>query len=179
MFYRDQLEQINDPDFQVRAYTEEEEKAWLSHDADFATTDPGNMPDAAGRVPLGRLQMGFVLGAAAFRENARTVDLSWEKAKFRMLIADPFDLWKEKEVAVHRINRSQDSLHLEVLSTTLQLETIHSAEKVADDHLPFELWAARVSEILSRWNRMLEIGKLAPRLLALNVPDINTYLSQH
>jgi hypothetical protein len=61
LFYRDQLEQINDPDFRLRAYSAEEEAVWLSRDADFATTEPEKMPDSAGAVPLGRLQMGFVL----------------------------------------------------------------------------------------------------------------------
>jgi hypothetical protein len=179
MFYRDQLERINDPDFQVRPYSEEEEKVWLSHDADFATTDPEQMPESAGNVPLGRLQMGFVLGAEEFRENARSVELRWTDAEFAMLIADPLDLWREKEAALHRRSRPQDSLHLEVLELTLGWEMIHYAEKVACGELRFDQWKAREEEVKRRWNSVMQSPLLRARLLALNVSDITDFVAGH
>jgi hypothetical protein len=179
LFYRDQLERINDPDFQVRAYSEEEERVWLSHDADFATTEPEKMPDSAGSVPLGRLQMGFVLGAEEFKENARSVGLRWDNTEFAMLIGDPLDLWREKEAAMHRRSRPQDSLHLEVLGLTLQWEMAHYAEKVATAELAFSQWSSRVEEVKRRWNSVLNDQKLITRLLALNIPDITNFAVIH
>lgn len=176
MFYRDQLERINDPDFQVRPYSEEEEKVWLSHDADFATTEPEQMPDNAGSVPLGRLQMGFVLGAEEFMENARNVGLRWGAIEFSMLIADPLDLWREKEAATYRRTRSQDSLHLEVLGTTLEWEMAVYAARVATGDLSFSQWKTRSEEVRRRWNSILSNQKLVTRLLALNLPDITNFV---
>jgi hypothetical protein len=178
LFYRDQLEGINDPDFQVRAYSEEEEKVWLSRDADFATTEPEQMPDSAGSVPLGRLQMGFVLGAEEFKENARTMELRWESMAFTMLIADPLDLWREKEAATYRRSRPQDSLHLEVLGIMLQWELAHHAEKVATGELPFSQWISRMEEVKRRWNTILSNQKLITRLVTLNVPEITNFLAR-
>ena len=177
LFYRDLLEQINDPDFPSPTYSAEEEKVWLSRDADFATTEPGRMPDSTGQVPLGRLQMGFVLGADEFKENARTVRLEWSSTAFTMLIADPLDLWREKEAATHRRGRPQDSLHLDVLGLILQWETAHYAEKVASGEHPFEQWKARTDEVRRRWNSILNHPKLVTRLLALNVPNLTNYVS--
>ena len=177
MFYRDQLERMNDPDFQVRPYSEEEEKVWLSRDADFATTEPEQMPDSAGSVPLGRLQMGFVLGAEEFKENARNVGLRWSNMAFTMLIADPLDLWREKEAATHRRSRPQDSLHLEVLGITLEWEMAHYAEKVAAGEVPFSQWISRVMEVRRRWNSVLSNQKLMIRLLASGVPEITDFVT--
>jgi hypothetical protein len=177
LFYRDLLERIDDPDFRVRVYGEEEEKVWLSRDADFATTEPAEMPDIAGSLPLGRLQFGFVLGAEEFKENARNVEVRCGGTLFTMLIADPLDLWREKEAATFRRSRPQDSLHLEVLGTTLQWEMAHYAEKVATGELPFGQWLARAEEVKRRWNSILDNQKLRDRLIAVNVPEITDFVS--
>ena len=177
LFYRDQLERINDPDFRVRVYAEEEEKIWLSRDADFATTEPAEMPDIAGSLPLGRLQFGFVLGAEEFKENARHVAVRWDGTQFAMLIADPLDLWREKEAATFRRSRPQDSLHLEVLGTTLEWEMAHYAERVATGELPFGQWISRVEEVKRRWNSILNNQKLRDRLISMGVPEITNFLS--
>jgi hypothetical protein len=177
MFYRDQLERQNDPDFRVRTYSEEEERVWLSRDADFATTDPAQMPTSAGGVPLGRLQMGFVLGAEEFKDNARKVRLRWQNTEFCMLIADPLDLWREKEAATFRRGRPQDSLHLEVLATFLRWETIHYADKIATNDLPFHQWISRLTEIRRRWNGLLSDQTLVTRLISLNVAEVTSYVT--
>ncbi len=177
LFYRDLLERTNDTDFQVRFYSDEEESVWLSRDADFATTEPEQMPDRAGGVPLGRLQMGFVLGAEEFKENARTVRLQWDNTEFTMLIADPLDLWREKEAATHRRSRPQDSLHLEVLGITLQWETAYYAGKVASGELSFHAWKARTEEVRRRWHSVLNDRKLVARLLAFNAPEITRFVT--
>ncbi|HEX4141833.1 MAG TPA: hypothetical protein VHY09_15905 [Candidatus Methylacidiphilales bacterium] len=175
LFYRDQLEGINDRDFLPRTYSDEEEKTWLSRDADFATTEPEEMPDRAGDIPLGRLQMGFVLGAEEFRENARRVELRWANTVLTLLIADPLDLWREKEAATHRRARPQDGLHLEILGLTLQWEMVHYAGLVATSELPFVRWKARMEEVKRRWNSILQNPRLRARLQDLNVPEITEY----
>jgi len=176
LFYRDQLKRVNDPDFRVRAYSAEEEKAWLSRDADFATTEPDKMPDSAGAVPLGRLQMGFVLGADDFKQNARNVSVKWDAVEFTMLIADPLDLWREKEAAMYRRSRPQDSLHHEVLGTTLQWEIAHYARAVASGTLSFQQWEARAREIMARWRSVFDYPPLKARLLSLNQPEIADFV---
>jgi hypothetical protein len=176
LFYRDQLEHMNDPDFRVRVYGAEEERVWLSRDADFATTEPAEMPDLAGSLPLGRLQFGFVLGAEEFKENARNVEVRWDGTLFTMLIADPLDLWREKEAATLRRSRPQDSLHLEVLGTTLQWEMAHYAQRVATGELPFGQWIARVEEVQRRWTLILNSQKLRDRLIAVGVPEITNFV---
>ena len=61
------------------------------------------------------------------------------------LIADPLDLWREKgRPHSGPVPFPQDSLHLEVLGTTLQWEMARYAEKVATGELPFDLWLSRV-----------------------------------
>ena len=177
MFYRDLLEQLNDPDFQVRLYSEAEEEIWHSRDADFATTDPGQIPEHAGEVPLGRLQMGFVLGAEEFKENARQVRLRCDGSYFAMLIADPLDLWREKEAAIYRRRRPQDSLHLEVLELTLRWEIVHYAEKVAIGELAFENWKSRTEEVKRRWNSIMQSPVLIGRLEALGDSDVSRFVS--
>ncbi len=177
LFYRDQLERINDPDFRVRVYAEEEEKVWLSRDADFATTELAEMPDIAGSLPLGRLQAGFLVGAEEFKENSRHVEVRWDGTQFAMLIADPLDLWREKEAAMFRRGRPQDSLHLEVLGTTLEWETARYAEKVATGELAFDQWASRIREVQRRWPSILNNQKLRDRLIAVGVPEIASFLS--
>ena len=177
MFYRDHLERISDPDFQIRLYSEAEEEIWHSRDADFATTDPEQIPENAGEVPLGRLQMGFVLGAEDFKENARKVKLRWDASDFAMLIADPLDLWREKEAAIYRRRRPQDSLHLEVLELTLRWETIHYAEQVKTGEVTFENWQSRLEEVKRRWHSILQNPALIRRLRAQNVPSITEFVS--
>ena len=176
LFYRDQLERISDPDFRVRTYSAEEERVWLSRDADFATTEPEKMPDHAGTVPLGRLQMGFVVGADEFKENARTVSLKWGAVKFTLLIADPLDLWREKEAAIYQRSRPQDSLHLEVLRTTLQWEIAHYAGAVASGSLSFRQWETRSREIMARWRLVFDYAPLRERLLSLGGPEIANFV---
>jgi len=177
LFYRDQLEQINDPDFRVRVYGVEEERSWLSRDADFATTEPAEIPDIAGSLPLGRLQFGFVLGAEEFKENARNVEVRCDSVLFTILIADPLDLWREKEAATFRRSRPQDALHLEVLGTTLRWEMARYAEKVATGELPFGQWISRAEEVKRRWNAILDNQKLKDRLMVTGVPEIADFIS--
>ena len=176
LFYRDQLEQVNDPDFRVRVYAEEEEKVWLSRDVDFATTEPAEIPDLAGSLPVGRLQFGFVLGAEEFKENARNIEVQWGGTLVTMLIADPLDLWREKEAATFRRSRPQDSLHLEVLGTTLQWEMAHYAEKVATGELSFGQWISRIEEVKRRWNAILDNQKLRDRLISVDVAEITDFV---
>jgi hypothetical protein len=176
-FYRDQLKQAGDPDFQVPVYRPDEEKLWLSHDADFATTDPQDVPLVSGTMPLGTVQFGFVLGAEEFRENARTVGLSWRDASFTMLIADPLDLWREKEAASYRLSRPQDPLHLQLLGLTLQWELAVYAGKVATGGLSATQWIARAKEITRRWNSILDSQKLRERLLSVSVPEITNFVN--
>jgi hypothetical protein len=176
LFYRDQLERINDPDFRVRTYSTEEEEVWLSRDADFATTEPEKMPDHVGPIPLGRLQMGFVIGAVEFKENARDVSIETGTVKFSLLIADPLDLWREKEAAIYRRSRPQDALHLEVLGSTLQWEIAHYANAVANGSLLFRRWEARVREISSRWRGVFDYPPLRGRVLSLGIPEMADFI---
>jgi hypothetical protein len=178
MFYRDQLEHIIDPDFGPRSFRAEEEEGWLSHDVDFATTDPGGVPRFAGDIPLGTLQMGLSVHADEFKENARSVELIWRETAFSLKIADPLDLWREKEHAVARLSRSQDLLHLEVLESIILWEVVHYGEKVASGELSFERWCARAEEINHRWKAFWRNQKLRTRLLALNVPEITSFVRE-
>jgi len=175
LFYRDQLEHINDPDFQVRVYGNEEEKVWLSRDADFATTEPAEMPELAGNLPLGRLQMGFLVSAEEFKANARTVEINWAQFNFTMLIADPLDLWREKEAATTRRSRPQDIIHSEFLGLTLQWEMAYYAGRVARGELSVHSWLSRSNEVKTRYRSILNHPKLRDRLLAVNVPDITNF----
>jgi hypothetical protein len=93
-----------------------------------------------------------------------------------MLIADPLDLWREKEAATLRRSRPQDSLHLEVLGTTLQWEMAHYAQRVATGELPFGQWIARVEEVQRRWTLILNSQKLRDRLIAVGVPEITNFV---
>jgi hypothetical protein len=175
-FYRDRLKLLNDPDFQVPNYLPEEEKFWLSHDADFATTDPGAVPTISGKVPIGTVQCGFVIGADEFKENARTVELRWEDTTFTMFIADPLDLWREKEAAIYRVRRPQDGLHLHLLELVLQWEFADLAGQVAMGVFPAVQWIARAKEVKRRWNSILNSQKLRDRLIAANVPEITDFV---
>jgi hypothetical protein len=120
--------------------------------------------------------MGFVLGADDFKENARTVSLEWDNVKFTLLIADPLDLWREKEAAIHRRRRPQDSLHFEVLGTILQWEIAHYAGAVASGVLSFRQWEARTNEIMGRWRSIFNYAPLRTRLLALSVPEVAEFV---
>jgi hypothetical protein len=176
-FYRDQLKQVNDPDFQVPVYLPEQEKLWLSHDADFATTDPATVPTVSGKVPIGTVQCGFVIGADEFKENARTIKLTWGDTTFTMLIADPLDLWREKEAAIYRVSRPQDGLHLRLLELILQWELAHLAEQVVTGGFSAVQWIARAKEVKMRWNSILNNQKLRDRLIAADVPKITNFVS--
>jgi hypothetical protein len=175
MFFRDQLEQNPDPDFQVRPYGDEEEKYWLSRDADFATSNPAEIPDLAGNVPLGRLQFGFVLGADEFKENARRIDLTWATNSFSMLIADPLDLWREKEAATQRRSSPQDALHLEILSLTLQKEMVSYAELVAAGKLSAAQWISRASEVKRRFTAVFANPNVERRIKSLQVDELTQF----
>jgi hypothetical protein len=123
------------------------------------------------------VQFGFVLGAEEFRENARNVELSWRDESFTMLIADPLDLWREKEAASYRLSRPQDPLHLQLLGLTLQWDMAFYAGKVATGGLSATQWIARAKEITRRWNSILNSQKLRGRLLSVGVPEITNFVN--
>ncbi len=177
-FYRDQLKQINDPDFPAPAYAPEQEKLWLSHDADFATNNPEEIPNTIGKLPLGTLQCGSAaIGADAYRENARKVTLTFGDTEFTMLIADPLDLWREKDAIIHRITRPQDGLHLKVLELFLQWELAHYAEGIPKGHFSPDRWIARAKEVKMRYSSIFNSQKLRDRLIAVGVPEITNFVT--
>jgi hypothetical protein len=131
----------------------------------------------SGKVPLGTVQCGFVIGADEFRENARTVRLAWGDTAFTMLMADPLDLWREKEAAIYRVSRPQDRLHLALLELVLQWELAYYGGKVVTGGFSAEQWISRAREVKRRVHSIFQNQKLRDRLIAVNVPEITRFVT--
>ena len=100
----------------------------------------------------------------------------WRDAAFTMLIADPLDLWREKEAAIYRLSRPQDPLHLQLLGLTLQWELAYYAGKVATGGFSVTQWISRAQEVTRRWNSIFDNQKLRDRLIAVGVPEITNFM---
>lgn len=122
MFYRSVLARAARPDFPVPDPGPEGEAAWLSKDADFTHAGPEDYPPHP-PLPLGRLQAGLRLSALDFAETVRTAALEYEDGVIiPLLVADPLELYREKQACAARLNRPQDRIHLELLRAYLAYE---------------------------------------------------------
>ncbi len=128
MFYRAVLAKENHPEFPVNQG--KDESAWLSKDLDFTHIAREDIPQDTS-LPCGLVQSGIRLSALDFAETVRTGVLEFDDGlQIHLLVADPLELYREKEACLARLNRPQDRLHLELLKT----------------YLKYELWLARQSK---------------------------------
>lgn len=127
--YRSLLSAADDPDFQAPSFTALEEQNLLSKDVDFANLD-AETAALAGDMPIGRLQFGVRLGSEEFRDGSRPLRLTYDDGvAFSVSIADPLDLYREKDAAAAKLGRPQDRLHLAILAVYVKLELAILAER--------------------------------------------------
>ncbi|MDX6766643.1 MAG: hypothetical protein SFU85_07625 [Candidatus Methylacidiphilales bacterium] len=122
MFYRSVLARSQSPHFQVPDAGPEGEAVWLSKDVYFNHIAREDLP-ASPPVPLGLLQSGLRLSALDFAETVRTSALEFEDGSIvPILVADPLELYREKQACVAKLQRPQDRAHLELLKVYLAYE---------------------------------------------------------
>lgn len=122
MFYRSALARAADPLFPVPAEAETDASLWLSKDADFTNVEPGDFPEHP-PLPLGRLQVGVRLSALDFAETVRAAGLEFSDHEVvPILVADPLELYREKQACVAKLSRPQDQAHLRLLEVYLAYE---------------------------------------------------------
>ena len=131
LYHKQQFEKANDPDFPPRQYTIEEEACWKSHDADFAILGKTEFMDTSG-LRIGTVQFGLRLGSEQFNENAQKVSLTFEDGlAFNIKVADPLDLYREKQVAVQKRKQPQDKIHLDMLADLVKMRLCRLADALS------------------------------------------------
>ena len=122
MFYRAVLARSQSPLFPVPDPGPEGEAAWLSKDVDFTHVQREDLP-ASPIIPLGLLQSGVRLSALDYAETVRTSALEFEDGCIvPILVADPLELYREKQACVAKLRRPQDQVHLDLLEVYLAFE---------------------------------------------------------
>jgi hypothetical protein len=98
----------------------------------------------------------FDWGPQDFIDTAKPlVVTSGDDAPFTILIADPIDLYREKQATSARRSLPSDALHVQLLTEFLKYDLVHSAET-----------AAQESNALANWSRIsARIRAYAPEIL--------------
>ena len=131
--YRALLDATENPDFRSPIFSPAEEVILLSKDIDFANLD-ASVADLVKSVPIGRLQFGVPLGSDDFRDGSRPLQLSYEDGLvFSISIADPLDLYREKDAAAVKLGRPQDRLHRAILAEFVKWELASLAAQAESD----------------------------------------------
>ncbi len=145
-FYRNQLQQANDPDFKVPKLSPETESKWLSRDIDFTgifsqdatellpkqiVVDAENRKhvEVAG-VRIGFAQVGLTIDPEEALRNARVASFKHRDETIQFLVADPVTLYFEKQALVQRRGNENDFLHCSLLREYLAFEVASEAEQI-------------------------------------------------
>lgn len=165
--YRMALAGSIDPDFPAPVWSLEEESLWLSKDVDFANAEPPVIPDHPD-LRIGFVQFGIRLGPDDFLSSARPLAIETEgRPQFTILIADPLDLYREKEAAAARRGLPSDRLHLRALSEYLKLTLVQTAERIARSSEPSADWSRLATRVKSYVPELLRDSRVIRRLRAI------------
>jgi len=176
-FYRNQLQQANDPDFKAPQLSVETESKWLSRDIDFTgifsqdamellpkqiVTDAQNRKhvEVAG-VRIGFAQVGLTIDPEVALRNARVAGFKHGQETIQFLVADPVTLYFEKQALVQRRGNENDFLHCSLLREYLAYEVVAECEKAlqAENELS-------VSENKRITTFLLSVKSKAPEILS-------------
>jgi hypothetical protein len=137
-FYRESLQDANDPDFRVPSVNPEEEIYWLSKDVDFmglteeeatellqAPFKPETHTISYRGLEVDFLKEGFRLTADLAQANRREVHAT----DFTFFVLDPAILFLEKSALLANKARPQDRLHHALLGEFLKYEFCSDVEK--------------------------------------------------
>ena len=124
-FYRSLLETTNDPDFRVPAFSDEEDRIWLSKDIDFIGTKREEIAGCLGVSCEGDPPAAVIDGIwidspneGLFITRDRALPTALRTALpsgVEFLVASPILLHREKTELISRKSRPQDRLHLKTL----------------------------------------------------------------
>jgi hypothetical protein len=130
-FYRSFLETAKDPDFRVSAFSDEENRIWLSKDIDFIGTKREDIAGCLGVLREGEPTAAVIDGIwidspneGLFITRDRALPTALRTALpngIEFLVASPILLHREKTELISRKSRPQDRLHLETLMQASRL----------------------------------------------------------
>jgi hypothetical protein len=178
-FYRMQLKAAKDADFKPRIYSTNEEMDWLSKDADFTNIEPELLPRDLEGFPVGSVQFGVRVDPEEYFENAKLIDLEYhDNYTFRIFVAHPLDLWKEKTALITRVRRVQDPLHIEVLAAYCLWELCDLATRSVLDSSWLRDWSILSHRLRNYAPELLTHPALLRRLAepALVYPEIARFV---